>query len=240
MRKFILLAAILCAAVAASAQYYNPYMTPQNMAIGFQIGQQAVQRAIEQQEQMLRNNPNQMRGAMISAISGNMDEKAYGYAQYLAENQGLASDWYWLGVLNEAGIYDYDIEYAKQCYRRGLAAGGNGGNACRERLAALENGDELDAATVRNYCHQITSYSAAATLPSFDSGSSSSYGSSNNSRGGVCQRCHGTRIDPVRVDFQPGSSTASNRIPAYTCCPYCGETKTIDHWHERCLNCATY
>lgn len=239
MKKFILLAALLCAAVAASAQYYNPYMTPQNMAIGYQIGQQAAQRAIEQQEQMLRNNPNQMRGAMISAISGNRDETAYEYAQYLAENQGLASDWYWLGVLNEAGIHDYDIEYAKRCYRRGIAAGGDGGNACRARLAALENGNELDAATVRSYCHQITSYSTAATLPSFDSGSSSSYGSSN-SRGGVCQRCHGTRIDPVRVDFQPGSSTASNRIPAYTRCPYCGETKTIDHWHERCLNCATY
>lgn len=247
MRKFILLAAILFAAVAASAQYYypNPYQTQQSYQAAYEYGQRIAVQMQQQHEQMLRNNPMQMRGALVQAIAEYQDEKAYGYAEYLAENSGTASDWYWLGVLNEAGIYDYSVEYAKECYRNGAAAGGNGASACRQRLASLANGDELSTGTVRNYCMQIVTYGNSVTLPDFNSGSSSSYdsGSSNsssNTRGGVCQRCHGTRIDPILVDYNPGSRTASDCIPAYTRCPYCGETYSYKHWHQRCLDCSAH
>lgn len=55
---------------------------------------------------------------------------------------------------------------------------------------------------------------------------------------GSCSRCHGTGIDPICIDTSmPSSKTGSNKIPAYTKCPYCGETKSFDHWHWRCIEC---
>jgi len=74
----------------------------------------------------------------------------------------------------------------------------------------------------------------------FDNNSSSFHSNSKNKRSsqGVCTRCNGTGIDPILVDYHPSSRTKSNRIPAYTRCPYCGETKSCDHWHQRCLDCS--
>lgn len=55
---------------------------------------------------------------------------------------------------------------------------------------------------------------------------------------GTCSRCHGTGIDPSCIDTSmPSSKTGSNKIPAYTKCPYCNETKSYDHWHWRCIEC---
>lgn len=55
---------------------------------------------------------------------------------------------------------------------------------------------------------------------------------------GSCSRCNGTGIDPVCIDTSmPSSKTGSSKIPAYTKCPYCKETKSHDHWHWRCIEC---
>lgn len=55
---------------------------------------------------------------------------------------------------------------------------------------------------------------------------------------GSCSRCHGTGIDPTCIDTSmPTHKTGSNKIPAYTKCPYCNQTKTYDHWHWRCIEC---
>lgn len=57
-------------------------------------------------------------------------------------------------------------------------------------------------------------------------------------RSSSCSRCHGSGIDPTCTDISmPSSKTGSNKIPAYTKCPYCGETKSYDHWHWRCIEC---
>ena len=63
---------------------------------------------------------------------------------------------------------------------------------------------------------------------------------SNSRPTGTCKRCHGSGVDPIMVDYNPGSRTKSSKIPAYTRCPYCGETKTTDHWHQRCLDCSKH
>lgn len=53
-----------------------------------------------------------------------------------------------------------------------------------------------------------------------------------------CSRCHGTGIDPTCIDTtMPTHKTGSSKIPAYTRCPYCGEVKSYDHWHWRCIEC---
>ncbi len=55
---------------------------------------------------------------------------------------------------------------------------------------------------------------------------------------GSCSRCDGTGIDPICIDTSmPSSKTGSNKIPAYTKCPYCGDSKSYDHWHWRCIDC---
>ena len=66
----------------------------------------------------------------------------------------------------------------------------------------------------------------------------SSHNRENRRSSGTCSRCHGTGIDPSCIDApMPTSKTGSNKIPAYTKCPYCKETKTFDHWHWRCIEC---
>ena len=58
------------------------------------------------------------------------------------------------------------------------------------------------------------------------------------SNSGSCSRCHGSGIDPSCIDTSmPTSKTGSSKIPAYTKCPYCKDTKSYDHWHWRCIEC---
>lgn len=53
-----------------------------------------------------------------------------------------------------------------------------------------------------------------------------------------CPRCHGSGIDPSCIDTSmPTHKAGTNKIPAYTKCPYCHETKSYDHWHWRCIEC---
>lgn len=209
----------------------------------YQYGQDVVKRIQQQQEAQIRNNPTLMNGHMISAIAAGNDEKAFEYADYLAQNYGRGVDWYWLGVLYEAGIQFNNLDMAKWSYGKGASKAD--GNGCQNRLNEIAAGRRLDANTVRQYCRQIVAASQAA-VPIYDpyagglSSGGSSSGSSSGSRtsSGPCSRCHGTRIDPVMIDYSPGSSTMSDKIPANTRCPYCGEIKSIDHWHKRCIDCA--
>ncbi|MDE6489425.1 MAG: hypothetical protein K2L46_09100, partial [Paramuribaculum sp.] len=58
----------------------------------------------------------------------------------------------------------------------------------------------------------------------------------SRSRSGSCHRCGGSGIDPSCVDLSlPTHKTGSSKIPAYTKCPYCKDTKSYDHWHWKCI-----
>lgn len=236
---FVIIVLILACDIAG-AQYYNQYGNSYDPQIGYEIGRQAVERAIQQQEAILRNNPDLMLGAMIQAIAGDNDEKAYGYAEYLATHRGSAVDWYWLGVLNEAGIHNYNVEYAKRCYRTG--ANKANGAACTQRLNELVSGNRVTAQIVRNYCKQASYYASQTSLPDFGT---STTGSSTARNSGSCPRCHGSGIDssPACVgNPYAGSGAASQGLVGYTHtnggrCPYCG---TYDyHIHYKCYD-STY
>lgn len=65
--------------------------------------------------------------------------------------------------------------------------------------------------------------------------------SGSNSSGGntkiKCRRCNGSGIDPVLIDYQPGSRTRSERIIAYHYCKYCKKERSEHHWHQKCSEC---
>ncbi len=248
MKKFLLFAFMLFP-LFAMAQYFNAYeygagvvdkirqQQEAQQRSAYDYGASVVNRIQAEQEAMIRKNPTLMRGHLISAIASGNDDKAFEYADYLAANYSTPTDWYWLGVLYEAGIKHHNLESAKRCYRNGASMAN--GEGCQNRLNEIAAGRTIDTNTVRQYCRQVVAASQAAAPiynPGADLSAPASSGKSKSS--GPCSRCHGTRIDPVRIDYSPGSSTMSNKIPAYTRCPYCGDTKTIDHWHKSCLDCA--
>lgn len=71
-------------------------------------------------------------------------------------------------------------------------------------------------------------------------GSQTSTSHSNSSGGNTkikCSRCNGSGIDPVLIDYQPGSRTRSGRIIAYHYCDYCKKKRSEHHWHQRCSDC---
>lgn len=239
MKKQILLFVSLFASLLCSAQYYNPYNTYQQNQQAFEWGQQLAEQMQQQQENQLKQNPVLMAGAMIQAIANYEDSKAYEYAEYLAENRGTAADWYWLGLLNEAGIYDYDIPYAKSCYREGASR--RNGSICKARLADLEAGNEITEEMVRNHCMQIVVYGSSMTLPDFSSDNSSS----SHRSSGSCPKCHGTRVDPSPCyeNDPSGAQYAINQgLLGYQHvssgrCPHCG--KYNYHIHYKCYS-STY
>lgn len=234
--SFIVLAAW---SIAGFAQYYyNPYNNPQSTSAGYEIGQRIAERIIQQQEEALRNNPLLMSGAMIQAIASGNDSKAYEYADYLAGSRGAAEDWYWLGVLNEAGICYNNVDFARRCYIRGQQEPNSA--ACTARLNELDNGNRVTAQQVRNYCRQISAMAAASTpIPDFGSGSSS-VGSTRSSSS--CPRCHGTGVEstPAAINSPSvGAGAAAQGLVGYThtnggSCPYCGRYEY--HIHYKCYD----
>lgn len=236
MKKIIVIIAFVLTHVVGTAQYYNQYGNSQ----AFEYGMQMMEQAQRNYQTQLQNNPTLMAGAMIQAIANGQDETAYTYAEYLAENRGSAADWYWLGVLNEAGIYQYDIDYATRCYRAGARK--RNGAMCTQRLNEIAAGNELSAQNVRSHCAQIVAYGSSASLPDFSSGSSSS---SRRKSSGSCPRCHGSGVDPSPVavgDPYMGANIASQGLVGYTHtnggrCPYCGKYEY--HVHYKCQS-STY
>ncbi len=240
MKKFILIIISLTFFCGIGrAQYYNPYNNPYANQQAFEMGRRMAEQAQQQQEAQLRNNPILMAGAMVQAIANGQDEKGYNYAEYLAEHRSLASDWYWLGLLNEAGIYNYDIDYAKTCYKFGARL--TNGRMCMQRLDELNAGNEVTEDMVRNHCRQIVYYGSQVTLPDFGSGSSSSSTRSSSS----CPKCHGSGIDPSPIavgDLYMGANIASQGLVGYTHtngsrCPHCGKYEY--HVHYKCYS-STY
>lgn len=156
-----------------------------------------------------------------------------------------ANGHFYLGLVDELRNENGRLGIKDECIGNYTVAYTYGHPSAKDYCDRLYNYGPMTSQQVTNVVNNMKylndlSWSMAQSMINDLNSSSSSSSSSRSSRNssGTCSRCHGTRIDPVRIDYQPGSSTGSSKIPAYTKCPYCGETKTIDHWHERCLECS--
>lgn len=231
MKAKILLLIFISCAFSASAQYYNPYNNPYANQQAFEYGRRMAEQMQQQEEANLRRNPTLMMGKMVQLLAyGNDDEKAYEYAEYLAEEKDLVAGWYWLGVLNETGIgTNYSIRYAKTCYQNGARK--RNGRICRQRLTELSNGNELDEYTVRQYCKNIVAMGSSVTIPDFGSSSNGSSSGQSSKQSSTCSKCNGTGWDRQRYNNATG--TYYYNSPGVTC-PVCGYSDK--HYHYKCYH----
>ncbi len=227
MKNVITLLFISFCILNLSAQYYNPYASYQQ---AYEYGRRMAEQMQQQEDDNLRRNPTLMAGKMIQLLAfGTDDEKAYEYAEYLAEEKDLVAGWFWLGVLNETGIgTSYSPSYAKTCYQNGAKK--RNGQSCKQRLTEISNGNELDENTVRKYCQNIVVMGSSVTLPDFGGGinsplniQSSTCSSCNGT--GECKTCHGQGWYYHETGYYTGRSGKSR-----TDCPVC-------HGTGRCGTC---
>lgn len=242
MRKLIALLTLMCAAIGAHAQFYgnslNPYDTPESRQWAYEWGQQLARQQNEQQERSDRSNFGACTGRIYKAIANRDFAEAKKWAQHMGSmNKGMS--YYYLGLCSEL---QGAPNTAKQYYNSGISYGNT---YCKTLLNRLQQYGPMTATQknniVMNFKGTVAKVGAMSAQAVNEMFSGSSSGSSRSSRrsSGVCSRCHGTGIDPIMVDYNPGSRTASGRINAYKTCPYCGERKSTAHWHQRCLDCRT-
>lgn len=229
---------IVCFSV--KAQFYgNPYITQKSMQDAYEWGRQLAEQQQAQQDNLDKRSFGGCYSRYAKAMAKEDFDEAENWAMNLQEhNEGLG--YLYLGICYEVQGYSNN---AKEAYQRGV----NSGNSnCNSYLRRLKSEGPLTESQKRNVVFNfkkqvatVTSMSAKAVDEMFG-GSGSNRTRSSKRGAGTCSRCHGTGIDPVMIDYNPGSRTKSRRISAYTECPYCGQTLHTPHWHQRCLDCSTH
>lgn len=242
LKQLLLPALLLCSFNSYSQYYYNPYQQQQLNQQAYEYGRRMAEQMMQQQINTDKQSVNGCFKHIGTAIARRDFVEAETWAEYLVdidEKQG----YFFLGLTNELQGYP---QYARKYYKEGIEYGSP---SCRQYLNRLNNEGELTDDQIDNvvlYYQQleVMSYNMASQIMNNIS-SNSSYGSSSDSHrnhqsSGVCKRCNGTQVDPVLIDYNPGSRTKTSKIPAYVYCNYCQQKLSCDHWHQRCLDCSKY
>lgn len=240
MKNLFTICFLFIACFSVKAQYYgNPYITPESMQQAYEWGRQLAEQQQAQQDNLDKRSFGGCYSRYAKAMAKEDFDEAENWAMNLQEhNEGLG--YLYLGICYEVQGYSNN---AKEAYQRGA----NSGNSnCNSYLRRLKSEGPLTDQQKRNVVFNFKSQVAAVTSMSAKAaddmfgGSGSNRTRSSKKGSGACSRCHGTGIDPIMVDFNPGSRTKSQKIPAYTKCPYCGQTMHTAHWHQRCLDCSSH
>lgn len=237
MKRFPTLILLLSISLFASSQYYNPYITPQNLANAYRYGQELAKKIAREQDERDAKSVNACLSRITEAIACRKFSEAEEWAEKL---YNLREDlgYYYLGFTNELQGYG---NYAKIYYSRGASKS----VACQNELNRINTygpaTEQQIEHAVQNFQYHVA-FANAASTQIVNSIWSNSTSSSKSSSGSSCPRCHGTGIEssPNCVgNPYAGANAAAQGLVGYTHtnggrCPYCGKYEY--HIHYKCYD----